>query len=105
MFLNLQFLENIQHLIPAGPSLPIVTLSILNLRIPRGGGDQIINLLTLVGPHIIQAYQFTKISLREGLENYFLINVHFTILRETLSISFAGEDDIPLKIPSFVAPK
>lgn len=53
------------------PDLPFVTLSILNLRIPRGGGDQIINLLTLVGPHIMQAYQFTKISLIEGLENYF----------------------------------
>lgn len=31
----------------------------------------------------------------------FLINVHFAILRVTLSISFAGEDDIPLKILSY----
>eukprot|EP00268_Persea_americana_P019381 TRINITY_DN19939_c0_g1_i1.p1 TRINITY_DN19939_c0_g1~~TRINITY_DN19939_c0_g1_i1.p1 ORF type:complete len:153 (+),score=7.37 TRINITY_DN19939_c0_g1_i1:45-461(+) len=89
--------------IPAGPGLPLAAPSTLNFKTLRGGGNQKTDLLPFVGPQPIQLSQFTRISVRETLENSFLSNAQFAILKVVVAINLAAEDGTPPKILSFLS--
>eukprot|EP00268_Persea_americana_P028639 TRINITY_DN27786_c0_g1_i1.p1 TRINITY_DN27786_c0_g1~~TRINITY_DN27786_c0_g1_i1.p1 ORF type:complete len:213 (-),score=2.87 TRINITY_DN27786_c0_g1_i1:292-906(-) len=89
--------------IPTGSSLPFAAPSTLKFKTLRGGRDQKTKLLTFVGPQPIQPSKFTRISIREKLENSFLNTAHVAILKVILAINLATDDDVPPKILSFLS--
>lgn len=61
------------------------------------------DLLTLAGLHPIQAFPTYKDTIKSKIRELLSNQCHFAILKATLAISIVGEEEVPLKILSFLS--